>query len=536
MTVEQALVTLRVDKRIDGDQVDFGVPVRFRPVVEDARTEVRRLDESRKIVTVVAPVSQFGGGVASVYLPWGDYNVEAVMPSGEPLEILEPSGGHGRVELTVGPDTRNADSDAIEVVLRGENSPNEWRSWANFAGAQLASRRQERFELRKRIGLGSLPDSSFQVTVGSLARSEILPLFDPKSWSDWFEFLDRRFDRGHDFSPDVQLLQDGSGLKVEVEGGYDGTPLRIKFVQGDTSGISLNARDIGQRRTYAAISGSTGTRLVAIPWPWGDSARVEGRVPFELLALEENGELRCDPVLRDGQWSGLVAYLNSGRVDLAGEILSQASDALFEKFRNPLAAAVGGYVLLSSKQVDAESRWPDWLNNLAERFPFLPDGLILRARWLLAQNRADYLEEAHALLYESYERGIPYFTTGVVWLIEGLEQTSVECSTCREILRNVRGVARSMDLSQAFTSVSIAKPRTLELEETSPEVDSLPGQALLEPHFQQFLLDQQAATARFVTSQWEEPAMNQLFINQRQEVSTTQLLLTHREQLTPKKS
>ncbi|MGO8557809.1 hypothetical protein ACC724_39735, partial [Rhizobium ruizarguesonis] len=68
------------------------------------------------------------------------------------------------------------------------------------------------------------------------------------------------------------------------------------------------------------------------------------------------------------------------------------------------------------------------------------------------------------------------------------------------------------------------------------EVDSLPGQALLEPHLQQFLLDQQEATARLVTSQWEEPAMNQLFMNQRQEVSTTQLRLTHREQLTPKKS
>ncbi|MGO8557662.1 hypothetical protein ACC724_38685, partial [Rhizobium ruizarguesonis] len=63
--------------------------------------------------------------------------------------------------------------------------------WANFAGAQLASRRQERFEFRKRIGLVSLPDSSFQVTVGSLARSEILPLFDPKSWSDWFEILEK---------------------------------------------------------------------------------------------------------------------------------------------------------------------------------------------------------------------------------------------------------------------------------------------------------------------------------------------------------
>ncbi|MBY2989005.1 hypothetical protein [Rhizobium leguminosarum] len=541
MMAEEALVTVRVNKYIDGDQVDFGVPVRFRPVIEDPRTEVRRLDESRKIVTIVVPISRYRGTFASVYLPWGDYNVEAVMPSGEALEIQEPSGSHGRVELAVSPDTRNAEYDAIEVVLRGEPSPNEWRSWANFAGAQLASPRQEMLESRRRMAFGSLPDSRLQVTVGSLARSEILPRFDPKSWSDWLEFLNRRFDRGHDSSPDIKLDQDDSGLKADVEGGYEGTPLRIKFVQRDASKIGLDARDIGERRTYAAISGLTGTRLVAIPWPWGESAYVEGRVPFELLALEENGELRCEPVLRDARWSGLVAYLNSGRVDLAGEILSQANDALFEKFQNPLAAAVGGYVLLSSKQVDAEGRWPDWLRNLAERFPFLPDGLILRARWLLAQNKAEYLPEAHDLLYKSYQLGIPYFTTGVVWLIEGLEQTSIDCPTCTEILRTVRGVARSMDLSQAFTSFSIAKPRTREMEETSPEVDTLPGQALLEPDLQQFLLGRQSETAGFVTSQWQALATNQFFINQllthqRQEVSKTQLLLTHRERLTPKKN
>ncbi|MEJ8307985.1 hypothetical protein [Agrobacterium larrymoorei] len=536
MMAEEARVTVRVHKDLDGDQVDFGVPVRFRPVIEDSRTEARRLDRSRKIVTIVAPISRSPTRVATIFLPWGDYDIEAVMPSGVPLEIQEPSGTQGRIELTVNPDVQNMDNNEIVVVLRGENSPNAWRSWANFAGAQLASGRQAMLESSRRKAFGSLPDSRFQVTVGSLARSEIIPRFDPKRWDHWFEFLDRRFNRGHDLSPDIELDQDASGLKVELEGGSNGTPLRIQFVQRDPPDISFDPQHIGERRTYAAISGLSGTRLVAIPWPWDDSARVEGHVPFELLALEESGELRCEPVLRDARWSGIVAYLNSGRIDLAGEILNQASDALFEKFENPLAAAAGGYVLLSSEKVDAESRWPDWLNNLAERFPHLPDGLILRARWLLAQNKAEYLGEAHRLLYDSYERGIPYFTTGVVWLMEGLEQTSVDCGVCKEFLRTVRGVARSMDLSQAFTSFSIAKPRTREMEETSPEVDTLPGQALFEPNLQQFLRGRQAETVGFVISQWEAPATNQLLTYQNQEASKTRLLLTHREQLTPKKN
>lgn len=487
----EAWVTVRIAKYIDGYEVQFGVPVRFRPVVEDVRTEVRRFDRSRTIETAVAPVSLSEDHSASIYLPWGDYDVEAVLPSGETVSV----------ELNLGPDSPKSGVGAVEVVLEGEHSPNEWRSWAHFTGAQLASPRQERFEIQERQLYSYSADSHFEVTIGSLAHSGTLGSFDPSSWSGWFEFLERRFERGPDFAPNVALGENISGLEAETEGGHDRTPLRIKFVQKHHPHISLEAPVTGERRTYAAISGSTGTRLVAIPWPWGDTAHMAGHIPFELLAFEENGKLRCDPVLRDTQWAGLVAYLNKGRVDLASEILNRASDALFLKFQNPLAAAVGGYVLLSSEESDPEARWPSWLSNLAEYFPYLPDGQILRARWLLSQNRSDYLGEAHNLLFNSIERGIPYFTTGVVWLIEGLEQTSIGCPTCTEILRRVRGVARAMDLSQAFTSFSITKPRTRDAEETSPEFGAPTGQALVEPYIQELLRRQEEATTQLVIPQ-----------------------------------
>ena len=188
-------------------------------------------------------------------------------------------------------------------------------------------------------------------------------------------------------------------------------------------------------------------------------------------------------------------------MDLASEILANASDALFAKFQNPLAAAVGGYVLLSSSPTDEKASWPDWLSNLAEYFPHLPDGLILRARWLLARNREENLEEAHQLLFESFNRGIPYFTTGVVWLIEGLEQTSIGCPICTEILRKVRGVARSMDLSQAFTSFSIGKPQTRDAEEPRPESDVPPGQALMERDAYDLLRRQEEAAGQVALPQ-----------------------------------
>jgi hypothetical protein len=467
--VERAWVSVRIDKYIDGDHVRFGVPVRFRPVIDDNDGHSRRIDRSRELVTTIAPVSSNEHEVASVSLAFGAYDVEAVLPSGEPL----------LKELSVGPGAEQYGYAGMPIVLRGEESPNEWRSWAHFSGATLASPRQQAGE---RLRGPDYPITSFDVTIGSVAQSSDAEGFDPSSWVGWFDYLEERYRRGPEHAPNIQLGGSDDGLNVRTEGGYNGTPLRIMFTQNVLADFRFYATEIGTRRTYAAITGQAGTRLFALPLPWGDSYY---STPFEMLAFEDSRQLRCDPVLRDERWAGLVAYLNRGRVDLANEILKSARDALFEKFDNPLAAAVGGYVLLSSSEAGGrEDGWPQWLDNLARRFPRLPDGPILRARWLLSQNAEQHLEEAHQLLFDSVGRGLPFFTTGVVWLIEGLEQTSIGCTTCTELLRKVRGVARSMDLSQAFTSFSIAKPQTRDAEETTPALDAPAGNALVEPHVQ----------------------------------------------------
>jgi hypothetical protein len=468
--VEKATVSVRIDKYIDGDHVRFGVPVRFRPVIDDHEKHTRPIDRSRELVTTIAPVSSNEYDGASVSLAFGAYDVEAVLPSGEPL----------LKELSIGPATVEQYVDAaIPVVLRGEDSPNEWRSWAHFSGATLASARQQADELLRGP---DYPTTSFDVTIGSLAQSDDSDGFDPSSWGAWFDYLEERHRRGPEHAPNIQLAGRDDGLTVRTEGGYNGSPLRIMFTRDTFADFGFDATEIGARRTYTAITGQAGTRLFALPLPWGDS---HNATPFEMLAFEDGRQLRCDPVLRDERWSGLVAYLNRGRVDLASEILKNARDALFEKSENPLAAAVGGYVLLSSpREGDREDGWPQWLDNLTHRFPRLPDGPILRARWLLSQNVEDHLIKAHQLLYDSVERGLPFFTTGVVWLIEGLEQTSIGCPTCIELLRKVRGVARAMDLSQAFTSFSIGKPQTRDAEETRPELDAPAGNALVESHVQ----------------------------------------------------
>ncbi|MBR1177096.1 hypothetical protein JQ617_24300 [Bradyrhizobium sp. KB893862 SZCCT0404] len=485
--VQKAAILVRVDKYIDGDQVRFGVPVRFRPVIDDANKHTRRSDRSRKLVTTIAPVSSYESDGVRVSLAFGAYDVEAVLPSGEPL----------LKELLVGPEAEEYGDAGMPVILRGEASPNEWRSWAHFSGATLASAHQQSGELLRGP---SYPTTSFSVTIGSIAGSSDFDGFDPSSWSGWFHYLEERYRRGPEHAPDIQLAGSDDGLSVTTEGGYNGTPLRIMFTRQASASFDFHTTEIGARRTYAAIAGKAGTQLFALPLPWGDSYY---STPFEMLAFEDDRQLRCDPVLRDERWAGLVAYLNRGRVDLAYEILKSAQDALFEKFENPLAAAIGGYVLLSSLQEgDHANDWPQWLDNLARRFPRLPDGPILRAKWLLSQNVEEHLYEAHELLYDSVMRGLPFFTTGVVWLIEGLEQTSIGCPTCTELLRKVRGVARSMDLSQAFTSFSIAKPLTRDVEETKPELDA-PAGNLVEP-------GAQGALGRLEQSQTQQSSLPQL--------------------------
>lgn len=467
-------VTVRIDKYLDGDTVRLGVPVRFRPIIAGPNgREARRTDRSREIVTVIAPVTAQQDFGASAYLAAGDYEVEAILPSGEQLSD----------ELSVTDNAQDPEK-ATRVVLRGESSPNEWRSWGHYAGSALVSTGSANLELAKAT---LRPSTQLEVSVGSYVLAPGLDRFDPSSWDSWFAYLEKRFRRGPDDAPTLALGGNESELSFDTEGGYGGTPLRVKFVVENHHSSRADLHEIGTKRTYAAISGLAGTRLIALPWPWGEEAHYNGSMPFELLAAEDTDQLRCEFVHKDERWAGLLAYLNRGRVDLASEILNSATDALFGKFQNPLAAAVGGYLLLSSNRRKRDEKWPDWLDNLSRRFPNLPDGPILRARWLLAQNSKENLQEAHDLLVQSVERGLPYFTTGVVWLIEALEQTSISCVACVDILRRVRGVARSMDLSQAFTSFSIAKPLTRSEEQSHPELGTPPGIELEDPFIHELI-------------------------------------------------
>lgn len=97
-------------------------------------------------------------------------------------------------------------------------------------------------------------------------------------------------------------------------------------------------------------------------------------------------------------------------------VVESAEKLLFNKQEDPASAAIGGYYLLSAGRLD---RLHDWTNNLANWFPWLPDGALIHAWHLLRQKQQD-VEQARARLIEAANRGVPLYTRGLRLLFDGL--------------------------------------------------------------------------------------------------------------------
>jgi hypothetical protein len=461
-------ISLYVDKYLDGDSIEYGIPVRLKPVIaSDGQKQTRRKDPARKILNFVAPISGHGVGAQHFWIPTGDYDVEAVMPSGE--QLLK--------EVTVG---------AVGVTpigLAPTPSPNEWRSWSLFAGSRRPSTQQLAFENTGAKKSRTDLINDVEISVGSIATTLGGALaFDPRSWQDWFKYLHDRFRTTQTGSalpePDVTIVGPTLGVDVTLEGGHDDLPLRVGLRSSGHPDPA--AREVGSERLFVSLSLASETRVMSLPWPWRGA---DGGRPFiDILVTATRDGMAVQPALRDTRIGGAFAYLNSGRVHLAGDLLRGAYDLLVAKYENPLAAAVGGYVLLSTSESEQLRNWPDWLENLVRDFPHISDGSILRGKWLLQNGKKGNSAEVHNLFADAAEGTLPFFTTGVVWLIDGLRQTSEHCPTCAEHLKRIRAVARKMDLSQSFVAVTLAKRRPKDKEaDRAPSADRSPGRDISEP-------------------------------------------------------
>lgn len=133
--------------------------------------------------------------------------------------------------------------------------------------------------------------------------------------------------------------------------------------------------------------------------------------------------------LEDDHADLLLRYLDAGRLEQLASLVSdywpKAESLLELKHAKPIAATVGAYVILLVGPPNAEEpdymlpgNWLDqWTDNLFKDFPWVVDGLCIRAELLARQGKHT---EALSLLLDLPARGLPMFSGGLRFALDRL--------------------------------------------------------------------------------------------------------------------
>ena len=363
---------------------------------------------------------------ASVPVAPGNYLVELRLPNGELTST----------EVTV-------TDQPVEVEIDLTHSPREWLSWQHFLGGvplheDLHTRQAGGpVEVRWLTGVGP---RLFRTAGG-----------DP--WRDLLAVVTRRRTppRGRSLGPPHQ--ESGwSHHRLGAQGRLD------NWIQDDP-----HPGDHGEPRHYLLTRAGSTSWLLPAPIPWWTRS---GAVALDLLVRHQDqadaagaGQVMLSPL--DPDIAPLLGYLMGGSARSARLVVdhAEARELLFLKFINPLAAAAGGYALLSSEET-GDTAWHPWIRNLAARFEWLPDGAIQQGRLLLRHRRGpDDVARARAAFVDACARGLPFYTLGLLWLVDGLSLLADSGDEeARRLLAPVQEVSWHADLTQPFTTLRLGDP------------------------------------------------------------------------------
>ncbi|MGC2780127.1 MAG: hypothetical protein WA418_31255 [Bradyrhizobium sp.] len=240
-----------------------------------------------------------------------------------------------------------------------------------------------------------------------------------------------------------------------------------QITQVDRAGLAVTAPS-GTRmpmRCLAIMQRGNGVDVIMLPVPWPLDSDLPA-VGLEILreaGTSESG--RTSVTVRDDVVGSLIMYLNNGQMADAATVLTEAvrtglvEELISEKTRNPLAACAAAYVGIATLSGDEQPHWVLWLENLKNRFEWLPDGAIVHAAYLIrtAQTRSDF-DIALASLKDAYRRGIPFYTAGLRHLMNGLYRFSATDAEAKAMHEKVMAVASRVDPNQAFNLITIHAP------------------------------------------------------------------------------
>jgi hypothetical protein len=183
--------------------------------------------------------------------------------------------------------------------------------------------------------------------------------------------------------------------------------------------------------------------------PWNVALPMASYPPADhcrLQLVEGADEWRASATPVGGQFvEALASYLITGGLRQAAELAPAAATLLREKGENPVAAALGGYVLLRLGRLD---KLRDWPMNLANWFSWLPDGAIIAAELSF---RRGALDEAERWVEEALHRGPPMFSDGLSLLVARLRPAAGS---------RPKGAERLLELSRFvdFAQLALAFP------------------------------------------------------------------------------
>ena len=443
-------------------------------------------DAGREYLNVVIPVGD-SATPRTFSLPAGDYMVQARLPSGETLSK--------RVKVTEGDNER--------LVLRGKASPNEWLSWQNYFGNAPSPRELESlkgrthdyyFDLGTVKGLeGPGQDDPIAKTIAAqtfeMPRPEIVSLVIAEGMPDqtlpFYERLSEILDLGGKkrFNPEkvVELLGEGmppgnnaQAVAGLIAGGrWESRPGYQQLSLGSDHGpwTSEIPRRQPHERVYLVARQGKAMWLSMLPLPWRNMRTYEFCRTDITFRAGDSGRVSLNVLVRDTTIASLLGYLGSGDMTAANTLLKEAKHYLFGKTINPFSAAAGGIVLVADRRwrgtgEERDPNWRNWIRNLANWFPWLPDGRILHAWMFLLGGTKRDMTEARKHLLHAAGLGLPAYTESMRLLLEGLKLFSLEArgndSVDEEVdaaLLKIEPVATRLDIRQTFATVELARSK-----------------------------------------------------------------------------
>ncbi len=443
------------------------------------------------------------GGLRDVLIPVGPGVTPAVFdlaPGPYMVEVLLPSG----LLLTEDVEVTD-DDDHNEVIIGAADSPHESHAWQYLAGnlepakvyrsptevpvPRSRSSRAVAMAMRTvtRSDAGELPMSApgdFDLDVeldmeleideptsaGALPRPAIgeigwFPDPDPAAlgWASADSL--RRIGATPTIGDVADALGLGSWLDLTEPTQSDGISHLYRFA-GDGPVDSPASAATGLRQ-FAWVDIGERPHLVTLPLPWTDPDQNDVVVEMMVSERQHPSGSSVAVTVRDRRLGPALAYLANGSFTGARAMFSSVEDLLFGKVMNQLAAAAGGYVMVGASAADdGAERWHGWIENLSSWFSWLPDGAILLATLRLRQARTQTdLDTARETLLEAWDRGLPVYTLGLRWLIDGLQQFEFDDdgdvdAEIQQRLDLVRRVAWSADMRQPFLVLRLGEGST----------------------------------------------------------------------------